>query len=362
MSPEKFICSLVGICHASPRMNMDQTGLQKLIGGVCHRWLVTGVAGFIGSNLLETLLRCGQSVVGLDNFFSGKRENLDQVRELAGEDAWKRLTFIEGDIRDQALLGHAAQRVHYILHQAALGSVPRSMEEPDLCHEINVTGFLNVLNAARNAGVRRVVYASSSAVYGDDPAESKQEETIGQPLSPYAASKWMNEIYAGVFARAYGFEAIGLRYFNIYGPRQDPEGAYAAVIPKWISALLKRETVHINGDGETSRDFCYIEDVVQANLRAALRPGKGLGGAVFNVASAHRTTLNELFDVLKQELARREPSVNSIKPVYLDFRPGDIRHSLADIRRTREALAYEPKFGLQDGLHAALDWYRTHLA
>jgi len=343
-------------------MNTNDTGLENLLGGACKRWLVTGVAGFIGSNLLETLLRCGQSVVGLDSFFSGKRENLEQVRRLVGEDAWKHLTFIEGDIRDPAVVGRAVEGVHYVLHQAALGSVPRSMEEPDLCHEINVTGFLNVLNAARRAGVRRTVYASSSAVYGDDPAESKREDTIGQPLSPYAASKWMNEIYAGVFARAYGFEAVGLRYFNIYGPRQDPEGAYAAVIPKWISALLERETIHINGDGETSRDFCYIDDVVQANLRAALTPGKGLGGAVFNVASAHRTSLNELFEILKQELARSEPSVSNLEPVYRDFRPGDIRHSLADIRSAREALAFEPRFSLQDGLRAALGWYQTHLS
>jgi UDP-N-acetylglucosamine 4-epimerase len=251
--------------------------------------------------------------------------------------------------------------VDYVLHQAALGSVPRSMEEPGLCHEINVTGFLNVMGAARAAGVKRMVYASSSAVYGDDPATSKHEETIGQPLSPYAASKWMNEIYAGVFARAYGFEAVGLRYFNIYGPRQDPQGAYAAVIPRWIQALVQGQRVPINGDGETSRDFCYIKDVVQANLRAALAPAEGLGGAVFNVASGHRTTLNELFEALKQEVTRLDAAVSSLEPEYRDFRAGDIRHSLADIGRIREALGFEPAFTLTEGLNTAFDWYRAHL-
>ena len=336
--------------------------MQTLMAGRNFRWLVTGVAGFIGSNLLETLLRCGQTVTGLDSFFSGKRENLDQVRQLVGEDAWARFAFLEGDIRDAPLVQKACQGVDHVLHQAALGSVPRSMEEPGLCHDINVTGFLNVLSAARAAGVRRVVYASSSAVYGDDPAASKREDTIGQPLSPYAASKRMNEIYAAVFARAYNFEAVGLRYFNIYGPRQDPEGAYAAVIPKWIQALLQREPVRINGDGETSRDFCYIEDVVQANLRAAMSSTSGLGGAVFNVASGHRTALNELFGVLKQEMTRRDSSLADIEPVYGDFRAGDIRHSLADIGRVRTELAFEPAFTLADGLHAAFDWYHAHLA
>lgn len=341
-------------------MNTDDLELKELLGDASARWLVTGVAGFIGSNLLETLLRHGQTVVGLDSFFSGKHENLEQVRALVGEEAWARFTFVEGDIRDPAILQTVCKDADYVLHQAALGSVPRSMEEPALCHEINVTGFLNVLNAARATGVRRVVYASSSAVYGDDPADSKQEETIGQPLSPYAASKWMNEVYAGVFARAYGFGAVGLRYFNIYGPRQDPEGAYAAVIPKWVSSLLKREPVYINGDGETSRDFCYINDVVQANLRAALTPGETLGGAVFNVAAGQRTTLNELFGALKQELARQAPSVRELEPVYRDFRDGDIRHSLAKIDKIQEALAFKPAFNLQDGLQSAFDWYRAN--
>jgi UDP-N-acetylglucosamine 4-epimerase len=340
---------------------MDESTLQQLTHGQSARWLVTGVAGFIGSNLLESLLRAGQTVVGLDSFFSGKRDNLDQVRALVGAEAWQRFTFHEGDIRDASLVGQACKGVNYVLHQAALGSVPRSMEEPELCHEINVTGFLNVISAARASGVTRMVYASSSAVYGDDAATSKHEATIGQPLSPYAASKWMNEIYAGVFARAYGFEAVGLRYFNIYGPRQDPDGAYAAVIPKWIQALLQRAPVHINGDGDTSRDFCYVNDVVQANLRAALTPGDELGGGVFNVASGHRTSLNQLFGALKTELVQRDPSLSDIKPIYADFRAGDIRHSLADIVKVREALGFEPAFALEDGLNAAFDWYRTHL-
>lgn len=342
-------------------MSTDDSDLTQLLGGLNARWLVTGVAGFIGSNLLETLLQHGQSVAGLDSFFSGKRENLDQVRERVGDEAWGQFTFVEGDIRDPDVVNRVCEGASFVLHQAALGSVPRSMDEPALCHEINVTGFLNVVSAARLAGVKRLVYASSSAVYGDDPAESKHEHTIGQPLSPYAASKWMNEIYAGVFARAYGFEAVGLRYFNIYGPRQDPEGAYAAVIPKWIQALLKHEPVQINGDGETSRDFCYIADVVQANLRAALSSEKGLGGAVFNVASGHRTTLNELFAVLKEEMVRRDSAVAELEPVYRDFRAGDIRHSLADIGKARSGLAFAPAFSLQDGLQTAFDWYRANL-
>ncbi len=339
----------------------QEVPFHELLRGINARWLVTGVAGFIGSNLLESLLRCGQTVVGLDSFFSGKRENLDQVRELVGAEAWNRFTCVEGDIRDADLLRRVVSGLDYVLHQAALGSVPRSMDEPELCHAINVSGFLNVLNAARLAGVRRVVYASSSAVYGDDPADAKREDIIGRPLSPYAASKWMNEIYAGVFARAYGLGAVGLRYFNIYGPRQDPEGAYAAVIPKWISALLNREPVCINGDGETSRDFCYILDVVQANLRAALAAQPDLGGAVFNIASGHRTALNELFTVLKQELACVDRTIGDLQPVHREFRAGDIRHSLADIRRAQDALHFRPAFRLQEGLHAALDWYRVSL-
>ncbi|MCU0770898.1 MAG: SDR family oxidoreductase [Verrucomicrobia bacterium] len=339
-------------------MSGESVPLKALLRDTEARWLVTGVAGFIGSNLLETLLRGGQTVVGLDSFFSGKRANLEHVRQLVGPDAWARFQFVEGDIRDAGLLRRTLPGTDYVLHQAALGSVPRSLNEPELCHDINVTGFLNVLNAARAVSVRRVVYASSSAVYGDDPADSKCEDTIGRPLSPYAASKWMNEIYAGVFTRAYGLGTVGLRYFNIYGPRQDPQGAYAAVIPKWISALLTREPVRIHGDGETSRDFCYILDVVQANLRAALTGGPQVEGAVFNVASGHRTTLNELFKALKQALAGEDPSLNQLEPVYGEFRAGDIRHSLADIRRARAALDYQPTFELPQGLHAALGWYR----
>jgi UDP-N-acetylglucosamine 4-epimerase len=324
-------------------------------------WLVTGVAGFIGSNLLETLLRLEQRVVGLDNFATGKRPNLDQVRALVSPEQWSQFTFIEGDIVDVQVCRRACTGVDVVLHQAALGSVPRSLENPLATHAANVTGFLNMLVAARDAAVARFVYASSSAVYGDAPELPKTEARIGRPLSPYAASKWINEIYADTFARVYGLQTVGLRYFNVFGPRQDPEGPYAAVIPQWIAALLRRQPVFINGDGETSRDFCHVENVVQANLLAATTPNTAALNQVFNIALGRRTTLNELFALIQNGLRRRDPALPETQPVYRDFRPGDVRHSLADITKARRLLGYEPTCNVEEGLERALDWYRQNL-
>lgn len=325
-------------------------------------WLITGVAGFIGSNLLESLLALDQRVVGLDNFATGKRANLDEVKNRISPAQWARFRFVEGDIADAAVCGEACAGAELVLHQAALGSVPRSLADPLGSHTANVTGFLNLITAAREAKVRRFVYASSSAVYGDSPGLPKVEHVLGRPLSPYAATKLINEVYADVFARAYGLESIGLRYFNVFGPRQDPEGAYAAVIPGWIAALLRRERVQINGDGETSRDFCYIENVVQANLLAATTANSEAVNQVFNIAVGERTTLNELFDLLQQNLRRADASLPLQKPVHRDFRPGDVRHSLADISKAAKLLGYAPTHRIQDGLELAMDWYRRNVA
>jgi UDP-N-acetylglucosamine/UDP-N-acetylgalactosamine 4-epimerase len=339
-----------------PRYAQLQTTLQSSP----KTWLVTGVAGFIGSNLLETLLRLEQRVIGLDNFATGARHNLEEVRALVGPEQWARFRFVEGDACDAAVCREACKGVDFVLHEAALGSVPLSMAEPLAAHRANVTGFLTVLAEARDAQVRRVVYASSSAVYGDDPELPKVENKIGRPLSPYAATKWMNEIYADVFARAYGISAIGLRYFNVFGPRQDPEGAYAAVIPKWIAALLRREPVVINGDGETSRDFCFIADVVQANLLAATIETPEAVNQVYNVAVGESTTLNRLFALLKEGLRRRDVSLPEQSPVYGAFREGDVRHSRADIRKARQLLGYAPAHTVEQGLELAMGWYRQH--
>lgn len=323
-------------------------------------WLITGVAGFIGSNLLESLLRLDQRVIGLDNFSAGHRQNLDEVCAAVSPAQWARFQFQEGDIADLAACRQAVAGVEFILHHAALGSVPLSMSDPLACHRANVTGFLNLLIAARDAGVKRFVYASSSAVYGDDPATAKVEEQIGRPLSPYAASKRVDEIYADTFAMGFGFASVGLRYFNIFGPRQDPEGAYAAVIPKWISALLRREPVIVNGDGETTRDFCYIGDVVQANLLAATTENPGAVNQVFNVALSRRTSLNELFGALQAALRRRETALPATQPVYREFRAGDVRHSQADVSKARRLLGFEPAHDLAGGLELAMDWYRRN--
>jgi len=325
-------------------------------------WLVTGCAGFIGSNLIESLLQRGQKVVGLDNFSTGFQHNLDQVEAAVGREAWKRFRFIEGDIRSLDTCRQACKGVDYVLHEAALGSVPRSIDDPITSHESNVTGFLNMLVAARDAKVRRFVYAASSAAYGDHPGLPKVEETIGRPLSPYGAGKYMNELYADVFGRCYGLETVGLRYFNVFGPRQDPDGAYAAVIPKWIAAMLRGETVYINGDGETARDFCFIDNVVQANILAATAANPEAANRVYNVALGDQTSLNQLFASLRELLAARDASFDCAPPVYRDFRAGDVRFSRADISKAMNLLGFKPTVPVHDGLERALDWYVASLS
>jgi UDP-N-acetylglucosamine 4-epimerase len=322
-----------------------------------RRWLVTGSAGFIGSHLLETLLRHGQQVVSLDNFATGHRHNLEAVRVAVGEAAWARHRFIEGDIAEPATCVAACEGAEFVLHQAALGSVPRSLADPQTTHRANATGFLNMLVAARDAGARRFMYAASSSTYGDSPTLPKVEDVIGKPLSPYAVTKYLNELYADVFGRCYGMQTVGLRYFNVFGPRQDPNGAYAAVIPRWIATLLKGEACTINGDGETSRDFCYIANTVQANLRAALATREDAVNQVYNVAVGDRTTLNQLHAALVKGLERERPGLRCAAPVYGDFRGGDVRHSLADVGKARERLGYAPTHDVNQGLDEAIAWY-----
>jgi len=330
--------------------------------GQSYHWLVTGAAGFIGSNLVEALLKLGQQVTGLDNFATGHQHNLDQVREAVGSEAWVRFSFIEGDIRDLAACQAACAGKDYVLHQAALGSVSRSLDDPLLTHGTNVTGFLNMLVAARDAKVKRFVYAASSSTYGDHPALPKVEDTIGRPLSPYAVTKYANELYADVFARSYGMETIGLRYFNVFGPRQDPDGAYAAVIPQWVSALVRNRPLMINGDGETSRDFCFIDNVVQANLLAAMADKPGAVNQVYNVALNERTSLNQLYLMMRELLQERFPQLRQHQAQYQGFRAGDVRHSQADITKARELLGFEPTHRIGQGLKEAMDWYVRHLA
>lgn len=325
-------------------------------------WLVTGMAGFVGSNLVETLLKLNQRVVGLDNFSTGHRGNLGQVRQLVGPERWRSFRPIEGDIRDLDTCRRACQGADCVLHQAALGSVPRSIEDPVVSHDSNVSGFLNMLIAAHDCGVRRFVYASSSAVYGDHPGLPKQEDKVGRCLSPYAATKGANELYADAFARCYGMEIVGLRYFNVFGPRQDPDGPYAAVIPKWITAMIKNQPIFINGDGETSRDFCYVANVVQANLLAGTVSKPEAVNQVYNVAVHARTTLNRLFALLRDSLLPYYPQLQDHRPVYRDFRPGDVRHSEADISKAEQFLGYQPSHTLEQGLSDALGWYRQRLA
>nr|WP_306601917.1 SDR family oxidoreductase [Geothrix sp. 21YS21S-2] len=319
-------------------------------------WLVTGAAGFIGSNLLQQLLELDQVVVGLDNFSTGHPANLESVRQASRPEAWKRFTFIEGDIRDLETCHRACKNVDTVLHQAALGSVPRSIKDPITSHQSNVDGFLNVLVAARDAGVQRMVYASSSSVYGDDPVLPKVEARTGNPLSPYALNKVINEGYAGVFGRAYGFKPIGLRYFNVFGPRQDPEGPYAAVMPKWIAALLKGEVCQIHGDGETSRDFCFVANAVQANLLAGTAPEEALG-EVFNVSFGGTTSLTQLYWMIAERLQAIHPEVACPDPVYTPPRPGDIRHSQADLSKIKAMLGYDPTHSVAGGLDHLVPWF-----
>jgi UDP-N-acetylglucosamine/UDP-N-acetylgalactosamine 4-epimerase len=325
-------------------------------------WLVTGVAGFIGSNLLEALLKRDQQVVGLDNYSTGQEENLRQVEQLVRADQWKRFSMIRGDVCDLEMCQLATRGVDYVLHQAALGSVPRSLEAPLNSHASNVTGFLNMLIAARDCGAKRFVYASSSSVYGDSPTLPKSEDKTGRCLSPYAATKVVNELYASVFAHCYKLPCIGLRYFNVFGPRQDPNGPYAAVIPKWIAAMIQNEAVYINGDGETSRDFCYVANAIQANLLAATTDNPAALDQCFNVAVGERTTLNQLFCELRDRLLPQFPHLTHFKPLYREFRAGDVRHSHADISKARKFLGYEPTHRIDNGLDDALEWYVANLS
>lgn len=367
---------------AAVMMAEAYTQLKARLAAEQHTWLVTGVAGFIGSNLLETLLKLNQHVVGLDNFATGHQRNLDEVQSLVTADQWANFNFIQGDIRNlddcrramsysprpQAGEGAGDREgegesfpVEYVLHQAALGSVPRSVEDPITTNSVNIDGYLNMLVASRDAKVKRFVYAASSSTYGDHPGLPKVEDKIGKPLSPYAVTKYVNELYADVFARTYGFNTIGLRYFNVFGPRQDPHGAYAAVIPKWIASMIKGEPVYINGDGETSRDFCFIENVRQINLLAATSENPDAANQVYNVAVGDRTTLNQLYEQLNVNLLPSYPHLQGVQPVYRDFRAGDVRHSLADISKANARLGYQPTHRIGEGLKIAMSWYVRHL-
>lgn len=368
-------------------MNATPTAYEKVQQQLRQEpktWLITGVAGFIGSNLLETLLKLDQRVIGLDNFATGFQHNLDEVQTLVSPQQWARFDFIEGDIRNLADCQRACAGVDHVLHQAALGSVPRSLADPITTNSANITGFLNMLVAARDAQVKSFTYAASSSTYGDHPALPKVEDTIGKPLSPYAVTKYVNELYADVFAKCYGFQTIGLRYFNVFGPRQNPNGAYAAVIPKWAGSLLAGEPVYINGDGETSRDFTFVANAMQANLLAAtvsslplplgednsLVPpplGEGRGGGlpqsplnqVYNVAVGDRTTLNDLFRLIRDNLVPHGVPANT-QPTYRDFRSGDVRHSQADVGKAQRLLGYEPSHRLAAGTQEAMPWYVGH--
>lgn len=336
---------------------IDYQTLKVQLGKSPRVWLITGVAGFIGCNLLEALLKLDQHVVGLDNFATGRRINLDQIKEAVGIARWSNFRLIEGDIRELADCREAVKGVDYVLHEAALGSVPRSIADPIATNQANINGFLNMLVASRDAGVKRFVYAASSSTYGDHPALPKIEDRIGKPLSPYAVTKYVNELYAEVFARTYGFQSIGLRYFNVFGPHQNPDGAYAAVIPKWISAMLKGESLFINGDGETSRDFCYVANVIQANLLAATTEVPEALNQVYNVAVGDRTTLNELYALIKSELQKHVPSLQIAMPEYRDFRAADVRHSLASVEKASTLLGYQPTHTIRNGMEEAMDWY-----
>ena len=342
-------------------MSAVYTQLKSRLENEPRTWLITGVAGFIGSNLLETLLKLNQRVVGLDNFATGFQRNLDEVQGLVTAEQWNNFKFTQGDIRNLEDCRQVCHGVDYVLHQAALGSVPRSVEDPITTNSANITGYLNMLVVSRDAKVKRFVYAASSSTYGDHPSLPKVEDTIGKPLSPYAVTKYVNELYADVFARTYGFNTIGLRYFNVFGPRQTPDGAYAAVIPKWIASMIKGEPVFINGDGETSRDFCFIENVRQMNLLAATSENPEAFNQVYNVAVGDRTTLNQLYEQLKINLVPSHPHLQDIKPVYRDFRGGDVRHSLADISKANRLLAYQPTHRIGDGLKVAMQWYVQHV-
>jgi len=322
-----------------------------------NTWLLTGVAGFIGSHLLHTLLLNNQKVLGLDNLMTGSKLNLDKVEQEVGKKAWSNFTLYEEDIRDRKICSRLCKKVDYVLHQAALGSVSRSIKDPQLTHDINVNGFINILDAVKAAQCKRLIFASSSSVYGDDRSLPKKETLVGEPLSPYATTKKINEIYAEVYAKTYGIQYIGLRYFNVFGERQDPNGPYAAVIPKWINSLIDRKKVYINGDGKTSRDFCYVSNVVQANLRAALSKKPKALNQVYNVAFGDKTSLNSLFKLIKSELN----ITAEIEPIYKDFREGDVRHSHADISKAKKNLGYNPKHSIYEGIKKTVLWFKNEL-
>ncbi|HEM7923524.1 TPA: NAD-dependent epimerase/dehydratase family protein [Citrobacter farmeri] len=338
---------------------MKYKKIEDALSSKPETWLITGVAGFIGSNLLEALLKLNQKVIGLDNFATGHQANLDEVKESVSAEQWSAFTFVEGDIREPETCVEVVKGVDHVLHQAALGSVPRSIKDPITTNNTNISGFINMLVAAKDANVRSFTYAASSSTYGDHPALPKIEENIGNPLSPYAVTKYVNELYAQVFARTYGFKSIGLRYFNVFGKRQDPNGAYAAVIPKWTAAMINDEPLFINGDGETSRDFCFIENVVQMNILAA-QSDASARDQVYNVAVGDRTTLNQLFTALKNALNENGVSYNK-EPEYKDFRAGDVRHSQADITKAKTRLGYEPQFSISEGILKAMPWYVNSL-
>ena len=335
--------------------------LQEYLKNNQTTWLITGVAGFIGSNLLEKLLLLNQKVIGLDSFDTGYQKNIDEAildaNKILGEDVSKNFKFIKGDIKSIDDCKQACNGVDYVLHQAALGSVPRSIEDPISTNEANINGFINMLVASKDSKVKRFVYAASSSSYGDNVDLPKVENMIGNPLSPYAVTKLVNEYYAGVFAKNYDFKAIGLRYFNIFGKRQDPNGAYAAVIPKWIACIFNQESVHINGDGETSRDFCYVDNAVQANILAAMTENNEATDQVYNVALNDRTSLNELYRMIEDSLIKNVQGLEKKEPIYRDFRPGDVRHSQASIDKAKELLGYQPQFRISEGLNEAIGWY-----
>ena len=335
-------------------INFSQT--CEILKNDPKNWLITGVAGFIGSNILELLLKLEQNVIGIDNFSTGKLSNLNQLEKTMEPNLWKNFTFIEGDIRDYELCKRGCKEVEIVLHQAALGSVPRSIKNPLMTNDVNISGFLNVLESAKNEGVKSFIYAASSSTYGDHPDLPKVENIIGNPLSPYAVTKYVNEIYADVYKRTYDFDSIGLRYFNVFGKKQSPEGDYAAVIPKWVHCIINNEDIFIYGDGQTSRDFCYVENVIQANILAAMTQAEEAKNQIYNIAMNDSTTLNELFELLSDEL-RNNGFIYKLKPKYLDFRKGDVRHSRASINKASNLLGYSPMFDVRKGIEDSLPWY-----
>ena len=335
-------------------INFSQT--CEILKNDPKNWLITGVAGFIGSNILELLLKLEQNVIGIDNFSTGKLSNLNQLEKTMEPNLWKNFTFIEGDIRDYELCKRGCKEVEIVLHQAALGSVPRSIKNPLMTNDVNISGFLNVLESAKNEGVKSFIYAASSSTYGDHPDLPKAENIIGNPLSPYAVTKYVNEIYADVYKRTYDFDSIGLRYFNVFGKKQSPEGDYAAVIPKWVNCIINNQEIFIYGDGQTSRDFCYVENVIQANILAAMTQAEEAKNQIYNIAMNDSTTLNELFELISDEL-RNNGFIYKLKPKYLDFRKGDVRHSRANINKASNLLGYSPMFDVRKGIEHSLPWY-----